>query len=106
VSVGDFHRRAFCACGWHAECAFGKLAHLTYRGAFIQVCPECGAPKDEMTVRTARWHEGAWRDREGVPFDPRTAPVPLAPPKPCYLCAFIVALVAVVAAALIIAATS
>jgi hypothetical protein len=88
MSGGDFHRRAFCACGWHAECSFGKLAHLSYRGSFIQVCPDCGAPKSEMTVRTARWHDGAWRDRDGNPFDLRTAPP--TPPRPCYWCGLVV----------------
>lgn len=66
---GPFHERAICDCGFSTPCDFGYLSHLNYRGRFINVCPECGQPKDKMKVRVLRWHERAWRDCDGNPYN-------------------------------------
>lgn len=66
---GPYHERAVCGCGWTGTCTFGNLFHLSHRGRFINVCPDCGEPKSKMRVRVLRWHNGTWRDREDQPYD-------------------------------------
>ncbi len=73
---GPFHERAVCKCGFTAYCSFGNLFHLTHRGSFINFCPECAAPKSQMTVRVLRWHAGTWRDADGAPFNGVEPPAP------------------------------
>lgn len=44
-------------CNWYGLCAFGrfKLYELTYKGEYIEACPNCNAPKyDNIRITTAR----------------------------------------------------
>lgn len=39
-----------CPCGFHTHAPFAMKAHI-----HMEVCPDCGTPKSDWTVTTARW---------------------------------------------------
>jgi len=48
---GPWIQRAVCPCGWHEKAPYGNPLYIR-----LDVCPECGTPKERWSYGVSYWN--------------------------------------------------